>query len=224
MEKYTGIIKKSKLFMGMDENEITAILPCLHAKKTCFKKNEYILRLGDNVDSVGMVLAGSVNVIKEDYWGNRNIVAKFIPGQTFAESFASVPDITLGVSAVAGEDCEIMFMNMRRILTTCSSNCSFHNRLIQNMVSLLASKNILMNEKNTLISQRSIRAKLLSYLSNESIKHHTAEFDIPFDRQQLADFLSVDRSALSNELSKMRREGIIIFNKNHFILKEKSKI
>lgn len=220
MEKFLSVIKRSKLFCGIEEKEIESMLSCLSAEKKVYKKNEYVLRYGDSVESIGLVLSGSVNIIKEDCFGNCNIVAAIIPGQLFAESYACVMGTSLGVSVQAAQNSEILFMNIRRILTTCSSACAFHTRLIQNLVSLLAAKNLLMNEKLTYMSQRSIREKLLSYLSAESMKQNSSVFDIPFNRQQMADYLSVDRSAMSNELSKMRKEGILEFNKNHFSLLE----
>lgn len=211
-------LKRSKLFSGIDEKEIRAMLSCLSAERKQYKKGEYILRCGDSAALVGLVTAGSVNVIQEDYWGNRNIVAAVTPGQSFAESYACAGNVPLGVSVQAVEDSEVLLMNIQKILTTCSSACAFHARLIRNLASLLASKNLMMNEKLTFLTQRTTREKLLSYLSTESMRRHASSFSIPFDRQQLADFLSVDRSAMSNELSKMRKEGILQYSKNHFSL------
>lgn len=211
-------LKRSKLFSGIDEKEIGVMLSCLSAERRKYKKWEYILRCGDSAGSVGLVMAGSVNVIQEDYWGNRNIVAAVPPGQSFAESYACAGNVPLGVSVQAAENSEVLLMNIQKILTTCSSACAFHARLIRNLASLLASKNLMMNEKLTFLTQRTTREKLLSYLSAESMRRHASSFSIPFDRQQLADFLSVDRSAMSNELSKMRKEGILQYSKNHFSL------
>jgi CRP-like cAMP-binding protein len=212
------ILKRSKLFSGIDDKEIKAMLSCLSAERKKYKKGEHILRYGDPVSWIGLVITGSVDVIKEDYWGNRNIVAAILPGQSFAESYACAGDIPLGVSVLTAQDSEILWMNIQKILTACSSACAFHARLIRNLVSLLASKNLMMNEKLTYLAQRSTREKLLSYLSAESMRQHVSSFSIPFDRQQLADYLSVDRSAMSNELSKMRKEGILQYDKNHFLL------
>lgn len=211
-------LKRSKLFSGIDEKEIVAMLTCLSAEQKQYKKGEYILRCGDSAALVGLVTSGSVDVIQEDYWGNRNIVAAVPPGQSFAESYACAGNVPLGVSVQAAENSEVLLMNIQKILTTCSSACAFHARLIRNLASLLASKNLMMNEKLTFLTQRTTREKLLSYLSAESMRRHVSSFSIPFDRQQLADFLSVDRSAMSNELSKMRKEGILQYSKNHFSL------
>lgn len=215
-----SVLKRSKLFSGIGEEEIKSMLTCLSAEKRKYKKGEYVLRFGDPVSYVGIVTSGSVDVIKEDYWGNRNLVAAILPGQSFAESYACAGNVPLGVSVQASQTSEILLMNLHGILTACSSACAFHARLIRNLVSLLASKNLMMNEKLTFLTQRSTREKLLAYLSAESMRLHAPGFSIPFDRQQLADYLSVDRCAMSNELSKMQKEGILEYHKNHFVLRQ----
>lgn len=223
-ESELQVLKHSALFRGIEEKEIASMLACLAARRKKYGKGEYIYNAGDRVSSVGLVLSGRVTVEKEDYWGNRNIVAAMEPGMLFAESYACAADVPIGVSVAADADSEILTMDIGKILTTCSSACTFHNSLIRNMVSLLASKNLLMNEKLTFITQRSTRKKLLSYLSAESVRSGSADFTIPFDRQELADYLSVDRSAMSSELSKMREEGILTFRKNRFTLLKKDEI
>lgn len=220
MNKYLSIMKKSPIFIGIGENELNGMLDCLSAVKLEYAKNDFVLRFGDSVNSIGMVLAGSVCIIKEDYWGNRNIIAKILPGQLFAETYACMPGATLGVSVIAEEETIVMFMDIKRILSTCTSSCEFHTRLIRNLLTVLAEKNLQMNDKLTHMAQRTTKEKILSFLSTESLRHGSSSFDIPFNRQQLADYLSVDRSALSNELCKMRDEGILDFNKNHFVLKQ----
>jgi len=215
-------VGKSFLFGGIGEEDRKSLLSCLSAEKKKFKKGEYVVRAGDPVRAVGIILSGRADVIKENFWGNRDIVTAVMPGETFAESYACMPETVSGVSVQAAEDTEVLFMNIRKILRTCSSACMFHTRLIQNLISLLAKKNILLNEKMTHVTQRSTREKLLSYLSSESVKRHSAYFDIPYDRQQLADYLSVDRSAMSAELSKMKKEKILDYEKNSFSLKQKN--
>jgi len=157
-------------------------------------------------------------VIKEDYWGNRDIVTVVQPGETFAESYACSLEASVGVSVQASQNSEVLLMDIRRVMQTCSSACAFHSRLIRNLVTLLASRNLRFNEKLTHVMQRRTRDKILSYLSSESQKQKTSYFDIPFDRQQLADYLGVDRSALSSELSAMKKEKILDYEKNHFML------
>ena len=194
------------------------MLRCLAAERRSYAKDAYLLYSGRTVDAVGLVLAGSVSIVQEDYWGNRNIVAVIGPGETFAESYACAAGTPLAVSAVAAQDTRVLWMKASRVLTTCPSACAFHARLVENLVALLAAKNLLMNEKLTHLTQRSTREKLLSYHSAESLRCHSAQFEIPFDRQQLADYLSVDRSDMSGELSRMQRDGLLRYRKNHFTL------
>ncbi|WP_418504985.1 Crp/Fnr family transcriptional regulator [Cloacibacillus evryensis] len=196
------------------------MLGCLSVKARKYARHEFVMRFGDSTEAIGMVLSGSVHIVKEDFWGNRNIVTEIGPGQIFAESYACTPGAALGVSVVAAEAAAVMFMNVRRVLTTCSSACEFHSRLLRNLLSVLAEKNLRFNDKLTHMAQRTTRQKLLSYLSAESMRLGSPEFDITFNRQQLADYLSVDRSAMSGELSKMRDEGLLDFYKSHFRLRQ----
>ena len=218
MRKYLDVIKSSRLFRDIDDGEIEAMLACLSVSSRNYDKNEFILRAGERTRSIGLVLEGRVHIIKEDFLGNRNIISEARAGDIFAESYACVPGAPLEVSAAAAEPASIMFMDVSRVLTVCGSACAFHARLMRNLLAVLAEKNLKFSEKLTYMTQRSTRRKLLSYLSAESVRRGAREFDIPFDRQQLADYLSVDRSALSGELSKMRAEGLLDYRKNRFIL------
>ena len=227
MRKYLDVIKSSRLFRDIDDGEIEAMLSCLSVSSREYAKNEFILRAGERSGSIGLVLAGAVHIIKEDFLGNRNIIAEAQPGEIFAESYACVPGAPLGVSAAAAERSEVMFMDVSRVLTVCGSACAFHARLMRNLLAVLAEKNLQFSEKLTYMTQRSkltymtqrsTRQKLLAYLSAESLRRGAREFEIPFNRQQLADYLSVDRSALSGELSKLRGEGLLDYRKNKFTL------
>lgn len=218
MKNYLNIIKKSSLFYGIREEEIESLLKCLSATTKKYTKNQFVFSLGENIDSVGIVLSGSVHIVKEDFWGNSSILSKVVPGQVFGETFASMQTKELGVNVVAQEETEVLLLNVRGIITICSANCEFHTRLVRNMLFVLAEKNYLLTRKMEHMTQRTTREKLLSYLSDESQKNVSSVFEIPFNRQQLADYLSVERSAMSNELSKLRDEGILEFNKNHFEL------
>lgn len=218
MRKYLDVIKSSRLFRDIDDGEIEAMLACLSVSSREYAKNEFILRAGERSSSFGLVLAGAVHIIKEDFLGNRNIIAEATPGEIFAESYACVPGAPLGVSAAAAERSEVMFMDVSRVLTVCGSACAFHARLMRNLLAVLAEKNLQFSEKLTYMTQRSTRQKLLAYLSAESLRRGAREFEIPFNRQQLADYLSVDRSALSGELSKLRGEGLLDYRKNKFTL------
>lgn len=204
--------------MGIAEHEISTLLGCLSAQERTYARNEFVLRFGEHVDSVALVLTGVVHIIQEDFWGNRHLMAQVRPGQVFAESYACTQGATLFISAVTVEPTSVLYLNVRKIMTTCSVNCEFHTRLIRNLLASLAEKNLRMNEKLLHIVQRTTREKLLSYLSAESQRQNRGSFSIPFNRQQLADYLCVDRSAMSNELSKLRDEGLLTFDRNHFSL------
>ncbi|MGI6166649.1 MAG: Crp/Fnr family transcriptional regulator [Eubacteriales bacterium] len=216
--KDIAIIKKSQLFSGMEDNEVDHVLGCLSAMGRDYKKNQIILHSGDSTNSIGMVISGRVHILKEDFWGNRNIITEALPGDVFAEGYACTQGAELEISAVAAEDSRILFLEVKRLITTCPNSCVFHVKLIRNLLSVMARKNLMMDEKLTHLTQRTTREKLLSYLSSESRRQGSASFEIPYNRQQLADYLSVDRSAMSSELSRMRDEGLITFEKNRFRL------
>lgn len=211
-------MKKSIIFRGIDEKNMISMVSCLSAKKKSYKKGAYILNQGDCIDYLCLILSGSVSIENIDIWGNRKIISKLNSSDIFAESYACIVDEPLMVSAVATSDCEILTMNMNRVMTTCSSACSFHNFLIKNMLSVFAMKNISFTRKLEHITQKNTREKVLSYLNYIASKKNSTSFEIPFNRQQLADYLSVDRSALSAELSKMQSEGLISFYKNKFVI------
>lgn len=219
MKKYLKVMHRSPIFSGITEDEVEKMLYCLSPTKETYAKNDFILRFGDEIESIGMVLSGGVHVIKEDFWGNRNIIAHVGPGELFAEAFACKRGVTMDANVIADEATEIMFLKVSRILETCTPICEFHARLMRNLLEVLVEKNLLMNRKLTHMSMRTTREKLLSYLSMVAVQKGKSSFDIPFNRQQLADYLSVDRSAMSNELCKMRDEGLITFERNSFVLK-----
>ncbi len=211
-------ILKSYLFTGISLEELDSVLPCLGCEIKNYTKDEYLFRYGDFTSRFGLVLTGSVNIVRFDFWGNRHIVNATLPGETFGASYAAVPEAALDVSVQATEDTRVLFLTFKNVLHRCSSACSFHSKLIDNMIHILAFHNLSLNSKLSHITQHSIRDKLLSYLSDQSLKHRSPYFDIHFNRQELADYLKVDRSAMSNEMSKMRKEGLIDYNKNHFKL------
>lgn len=195
------------------------MLSCLETREERFPKDTFLLRTGDTAESIGLVLSGSVLVVQEDIWGNRNILSKAGPGQTFAAAYACAPGSLLNVSVLAETPVTAMFLNVKRVLNVCPSACEHHSRIIRNLLGELAEKNLRFGEKLTHMGQRTTRAKLMSYFSAEAQRLGTYEFDIPFSRQQLADYLAVERSGLSLELGKMRSEGLMDFHKSHFILK-----
>ena len=219
MEEFLSTIRSAPLFSGVSEAELTAMLACLKAEKKDFPKEAFVLRAGDTAESIGLVLTGTVLVIQEDIWGNRNILSKAGLGQTFAAAYACAPGSRLNVSVVAGTPVTVLFLNVKRILTVCPSACSYHSRIIRNLLGELAGKNLQFSEKLTHVGQRSTRSKIMSYLSAEAQRLGTYELDIPFSRQQLADYLGVERSGLSQELGKMKKDGLLDYRKSHFVLK-----
>lgn len=219
MEEFLSTIRSTPLFSGVSEAELTAMLACLKAEKKDFPKEAFVLRAGDTAESIGLVLTGTVLVIQEDIWGNRNILSKAGLGQTFAAAYACAPGSRLNVSVVAETPVTVLFLNVKRILTVCPSACSYHSRIIRNLLGELAGKNLQFSEKLTHVGQRSTRSKIMSYLSAEAQRLGTYELDIPFSRQQLADYLGVERSGLSQELGKMKKDGLLDYRKSHFVLK-----
>lgn len=219
MKDFLSVIRSSQLFSGISEKELTAMLFCLDAKTESFPKDTFVLRAGDTAESIGIVLLGSVLIIQEDIWGNRNIISKAGPSQTFAAAYACAPGSRLNVSVIAETPLTVMFLNVKRILNVCSSACTHHSRIIRNLLGELAANNLRFNEKLTHMGQRSTRSKIMSYLSAEAQRLGKYEFDIPFSRQQLADYLGIERSGLSLELGKMKKDGILDYYKNHFVLR-----
>ena len=219
MKDFFPVIRSAQLFSGISVEELTAMLSCLKAEKKDFPKEAFVLRAGDTADSIGLVLAGTVLIMQEDIWGNRNILSKAGPGQTFAAAYACAPGSRLNVSVIAETPVTVMFLNVKRILNVCPSACSHHSRVIRNLLSELAEKNLRFNEKLTHMGQRTTRSKIMSYLSAEAQRLGAYEFDIPFSRQQFADYLGVERSGLSLELGKMKKDGVLDYHKNHFVLR-----
>lgn len=218
MKKYLDILKLSELFAGIDENEFEDVLIYLSAVKRNYRKGEYIFRAGEHISSVALLLEGSVHIQREDYWGNLSILNKVSKGEVFGEAYAVSDSCAILNNAAAVENSTVLLLDFKHIFSKDTSDCKFYSVLIQNFFALLAEKNRILAQKLGHMSQRTTREKLLSYLSEQSVKAGSPSFDIPFNRQQLADFLSVDRSAMSSELCKMRDDGLLRFNKNHFIL------
>ena len=216
----TFFLANTPLFHGIREDEIKDLLSCLNAREKTYKKDETILRAGDTVSQIGLVEDGSVNIVVNFYWGNSNIFGHVEKGSIFAENYAAVPGKELICDVVAAEDSRVVFFDMNKLESTCGNSCAFHNRLIHNLLKISAQKNLGLSSRMMHIAPKSLRERLLSYLSEQATVQGSAHFTIPFDRQQLADYLGVDRSAMSNELSKMQKDGLIEYRKNEFTLKE----
>jgi CRP-like cAMP-binding protein len=218
MKKYIPILKRTKLFSGISEEDFESMLSCLDASVREFKKGEYVFRGGEHIGQITVLLSGELHIQRDDYWGNRDIVNRISVGEMFGEAYIAPESGALPNDVVALEDSTVIFFDVRRITTVCSASCRFHSMVIQNLFFALSEKNRVLVQKLGHISKRSTREKLMSYLSEQAERQNSASFSIPFNRQQLADFLSVDRSAMSNELCKMRDDGLIEFEKNQFRL------
>jgi len=217
MNEFLPVIQKSPLFAGTSPKEINAMLGCLGAKERGFAKGELLLDIGVAVPAIGLILEGSALILQEDFWGNRNLVAKLGPTETFAEAFACA-DAPATVSVRAETDCRVLWLPVKRLMSVCSSACQHHNKVLHNLLSGLAFRNLQMAGKIIDISQRTTREKVLSYLSAQARSQGKRDFFIPFNRQQMADYLSVERTALSAELSRLKKDNIIDYRKNHFLL------
>ena len=218
MNKYIGILKRTQMFAGVIDDEISSMLNCLGARLKSYKKGEYVLRQGEHLSDIIVLVEGNLHIQKDDYWGNRSILGQISVGELFGEAYIAPESSALLNDVVAVEDSTIILFDVKRIITTCPSACRFHAMVVQNMFFAISEKNRRLVQKLGHMSKRSTREKLISYLSEEAKKQNTASFKIPFNRQQLADFLSVDRSAMSNELCKMRDDGLLEFDKNQFKL------
>ena len=218
MKKYIPVLKRTKLFSGVGEEDISSLLSCLGARKKEYKKGEYILREGEHISDIFILVEGKIHIQKDDYWGNRSILSVISVGEMFGEGYAAPESGALLNDVVAVEVSSVIFFDVKRILTTCSSACRFHNMIVQNMFFAISDKNRKLVQKLGHMSGRTTRTKLISYLSEEAKRQGSSSFTVPFNRQQLADYLCVDRSAMSNELCKMRDEGMIKFEKSRFEL------
>ena len=214
----TKILSQSLLFQGISADEINLLLNCLQAETRQFHRGEIIYHAGEKTSCIGLVLCGSVSIENDDIWGNKSILDKATVGEVFAEAYACLPDTALMISVVAAENSDILFMDVSRVLSVCNNSCPFHGKLVRSLLSISSQKNLNLSRRIFHTSCKSIRGRLLSYLSFQATQHKSMEFSIPFNRQQLADYLSVDRSALSNELSKMQKDGLLQLDRNHFIL------
>lgn len=218
MQEYFAVLFRSPLFAGIDAADVPGLLVCLQVKAVAYKKGQTVFAEGDPSGMVGIVLSGGVQVAKEDYYGNRSILAQMEPGDMFGESFACAGVAELPVSVSAVEDTRVLLIDCQRITTSCSNACGFHNQMIRNLLRIVAQNNLRMNQKLEILQQRTTREKLMTYLLMHAKRQGSSRFTIPFDRQALADYLGVERSAMSAEISKLRAEGVLESEKNRFAL------
>lgn len=208
------VLRESPLFEGIFAEDIEKILNCLAARTKEYAKNEFVTCMGDKLTDIGIIISGSVQIIKEDINGNRMLMTQIIKREMFAESFLCAGIKSSPVSIIAEDKTSVLWIPLNRVLSTCQSSCGFHHKIIFNLLKIVAEKNIYLNNKINILSQKTIRGRILAYLSMQGKR----TFEIPFDRNELADFLCIDRSALSRELSNMKGDGIIEYHKNKFKL------
>ena len=218
MKNFLEVLRKCPLFFGIDDENLSSMLGCLGAETESYKKGETVLSQGEPAEYLGIVLSGAVQIVSIDYYGNRNIVVSIEPSQIFGESFAFAGVESLPVSVIAAESTEVMLIDAQRITQSCSNACSFHSHMIFNLLKTVADKNLVFHQKIEITSKRTTREKLMTYLLIQVKINDNNSFSIPYDRQELADYLEVERSGLSAEISKLRREGIIECKKNRFVL------
>lgn len=207
-------LSSTKLFCGMPPEKIKNALSCLNASEKEFKKGGIIYRAGDTVTEIGLVEEGSVNITVNFYCGTSNIFGHIAKGEIFAETYAAIPNKKLICDVVAAENSKILFLDINKLINETCSSCGYHGIIIHNLLQISAEKNLKLSSRMMHTAPKTVRGRLLSYLTWQAAKNESREFHIPFTRQQLADYLGVDRSVLSTELSKMQRDGLINYRKN----------
>ena len=222
IQPYYQMLLSTELFSNVFEDDMPQLLHCLHARVKEYEANEFIIHAEDSSDEFGVVLNGSVHIITEDIFGNRSITANLRNGELFGQIATTQNSTMSPASVIATSETIIMFLKFSLLVAPCTRACSFHSLVIENMMNVLAKRNLLMNQKLAILSQRTMREKLLAFLYLQSKREGRNEFDIPFNRDELADFLCVNRSALSREIAKMVEEGLIMTTRSHFRLNEGS--
>ena len=209
-------LKTTMIFRGMDEKELADSLKFLQASEQNFKKGAIILHAGNVTDKMGLVMEGSVTIESDDVWGNKTILSSAERGEFFAESYAVLPGESMLVNVVANEDCRILFLRIGSLKELQNNRERWTIRFVSNLLTISTHKNLMLSSRSFHTAPKTIRERVMAYLNSVSMQKHAHEFNIPFDRQQLADYLNLDRTALSKELSKMKRDGLIDYYKNSF--------
>lgn len=207
---------QSPLFTGIADADFEGMLGCIGYHVKTYQKGEVIAFEEENINHVGVVLEGSVDMLKEDIWGNRTMLVRTYPQDIFGETFACGEDSLSMVTFAAAENCRVLFLSFSRVMHTCTHACQFHQTLIENMVKLIARKNRELMRKVEVVSKKTLREKILAYLSIQSQAQGSHRFEIPLGRVEWAEYLNADRSALTRELAKMKEEGILDYRKNSF--------
>ena len=218
MKESFDILKKCPLFSGFSEESLIAVLGCLGARIETYEKDTVILTEGDPAKYLGIILSGEAQIVRIDYYGNRSIVAYVDPPQIFGESSAYSSIEIMPVSVIASARTRAMLIEAGKITMSCSNACSFHSQMILNLLKVVADKNLVFHQKLEITSKRSTREKLMTYLLQQAKKNNSNHFVVPYDRQELADYLEVERSGLSAEISKLRSDGVLLCHKSEFTL------
>lgn len=212
-------LAKTPLFEGASADDIATMAACLGARERSYPKGSFVYRRGDTTREMGVVLSGAVRVERTDLWGATTVLSHAAAGETFAEAYACIAGEPMLVDVIAVEDAAIAFLDVGRIAAPCCEGCACHRAAATNLLAILARKNLGLSRRAFHVAPKTIRGKLLSYLSDQAALAESRSFDIPFDRQELADYLGVDRSALSAELGRMRDDGLLSTRKSHFDLR-----
>ena len=218
MKKYFEVLKKCSLFDSISDDYLPAMLTCFGVVIKTYKKDEIIFSEGSPAKYLGIVLCGEAQMIRIDYYGNRSIMANLMPSEIFGESYACAELDTVPVDIIATKNTDIMMIDVHKITRPCTNSCEFHKQMIFNLVKVVATKNLIFHQKIEITSKRNTREKLIAYLLSEAKRNGSSDFNVPYDRQELADYLEVERSGLSTEIGKLRREGVLSCEKNHFTL------
>lgn len=216
--KNIDFLMKLPIFYNLKKDEIINILKFFSYSKEEFEKNNFIFEIGKPISKIGIILSGEINIIKEDFWGNRNILNKFKSGEIFGEVFALAKVSPNNILVETSQNSKILFLDLTNFSIDNENNSNEILKFLSNIFKISLKKNILFTEKLEHITKKTIREKIISYLSTEALKNRSNSFFIKFDRQELADYLFVERSALSRELSSMKKDGLIEYNKNYFTL------
>ncbi len=224
MEEYFSILSATPLFWGISHEDMNSMLGCLDARQVYVKKGAPVFLEGDRAGFVGVVLEGCIQIVLDDYYGNRSVLAHGEAGDIFAEAFSCAGVDVMPISGYALQNSRVLLLDCRKMLTVCSNACRFHTKLVQNLLQVVAEKNLLLSRKIQFMSRKTTREKLLAYLLDRAKQAGSPEFTIPFDRQALADYLGVERSAMSAELGKLRRDGVLESTGSKFRLLEKPEV
>lgn len=224
MDIFSPASPRTALFDGIGDSALADMLTCLNALERSYKKGSYILMAGDALSHVGILLKGQATVFKTDFMGARTVLGALEPPALFAETFVCAGLTQSPVTVEAAADCDVLLLAFERILHRCSLCCADHTALIQNMLRIVAQKNIALSEKLDHMARKTTRQKLASYLISEATRTRSRRFEIALDRQALADYLCVNRSALSRELSRMNGEGAVDYQRNSFYIRDLSQL